>query len=198
MTARTSDHGIIAFFQREDKIMTAGFPCNLFHLAVCCEGIPQSDIFPYAPIKQIVILGDEGELFGVVLLRNLPNIFSSEENTAFLYIPKRGNQPCNRAFSATARANQGNEASFRNLHGNAVQYFFFFVGKMDITKRQVIFLRGISFFRALHFRGVQKSSYLAHNGSHGLEIIAVAHQSDKRSNKPYGKNDNHHKVITAK
>ena len=69
---------------------------------------------------------------------------------------------------------------------------------MDITKRQVVFLRRISLFRALHFRGIQKSSYLAHNGSHGLEIIAIAHQSDKRGNKSYGKNENHHKVIAAK
>ena len=57
--------------------MTAGFPCNLFYLAVCCEGIPQSDIFPYAPIEKVVILRDKGELFGVVLLRDFPDILSS-------------------------------------------------------------------------------------------------------------------------
>ena len=78
-----------------------------------------------------------------------------------------------------------------------MQNLFIFIGKTDIAKREVVFLRGISLFRALHFRGFQKSSYLTHNGSHGLDIIAVAHESDKRGNKPHGKNDDHYKVTAA-
>ena len=132
--------------------MAAGFSCNLFHLSICCSGTPQSDIFPYAPIKQIVILGDEGELFGVDLLRNLPDVLSAEENAAALYVPEGGDKPCNRAFPATTRSDQGNEASCRNLHGYPVQNLFIFIGKTDIAKREVVFLRGISLFRAASAR----------------------------------------------
>ena len=77
MAACVSYERIIALLQREDKIMAAGLPRNFFHLTVRCGGISQSDIFPHAPIKQKVILRDEGELFSVEFLRNFPNILSS-------------------------------------------------------------------------------------------------------------------------
>ena len=92
MRAASAYNRVVAFFQRHDKVVAAGFFRHRLDLFVARAGSAKADVVAHAHVEQEVVLAYVGHAAVVFFKRKVFYVHAADFHAAGIHVPKRGDQ----------------------------------------------------------------------------------------------------------
>ena len=187
---------VVALFQPQDEVVAAALLCGFLHLLIRCVPSAHADIFPYACVEEVIVLGDIGDAAVVILEGDFPDVRPSQEDSALIHVPEGGDQAGDRRFPGAGGADQSIDGPREEGEVDPVQDLLpLLIGEVHISQDDTaVFGLFLGLHRTVHFRSPEDFSHLVKNRPGLCDIVLKGHDGEERGDQAGGEDDHHDEI----
>ena len=114
--------------------MAAALHRSIDNLFICRILLTESDVLPDGQVKKVIILSNIRNLAHLVIKRKILDVYTTKSNLAFIRIPQRINESCNRTLAGTGRSDDRTHFTLLYLHVDTMENLSILITESDVIE----------------------------------------------------------------